>query len=907
MARTLIGRLVLSLQAKGLGEANKVARALDQIERKALKAGSKGVGSWGVQFQRQLDKFGLAAAEIRKVEDSWKRLYGTMNNEKRFGSARAATISHWKTDTISRLARERAQLDQHFRTVEKSARAHSMRVGNILRPGFVMMGAYTGTYFAGMMGVRALDASAGRRREQFRQRAAAIPENERGAIFDRAEELSARFPTIPITQIMEMARTARNTMGDTERGLAILDDLVQAFVALQSAKGIDTAVSELDGLIRGIDNLGQNASGELGIKNTKEIIDAMVRASQIEGMQFDPGKFWQFARRSKIAGPALSTDFLGAVAPAFMQDLSPDSFGMMLSSAYKAFVIGASDTASKVNLAEQRRMGLRGRTGNAGKGTLVDDDLFGKNPYAWVQKHLIPALKRDGIDLADDTAVTKAVAKLSRNSFATGLLTRMVTQREQIERLIKLYEQALGKDIADEARHNDPYLGWQAFKSSLSNLSAALIPIDHINAGLNGLADGINALARFSQDYPELTWLGAAGVAGAGYFGGKAIFKALSGGFGLKTSALALNGSAAALTRAAAALGASAGADVAGGGPWGRKGKGVGRGGHLGKLGGLGGFAAGWAAHALRFTRGRLAVFALLYDLESQRTELVKKYVAGGMSLNEATYKSFEDMRARTDQSFNWLIDAAAEAFTSHLPKKNKSKIDTKEELQELTNNIVARFDRPPTLNEQSTNRRKFAKWYQEYGALRLLGGKEPGSVLRQLKWVVPTPRPEPPGPLGKISASIAAHAPKDGDDPLKRMPKPQLLRDWDPALAEFSDEMVKMLFAAVAATTNGLLPLPIYPGTASGAKVPVPTPRPEQPRARPSIDASEAVTTAEQAGQQVKDALSITVKPHVNTESIDKLLAKARAARAELRALAAEAEAEARKLGIEVRRSYSD
>ncbi|MBA67994.1 MAG: hypothetical protein CML30_03905 [Rhizobiales bacterium] len=49
----------------------------------------------------------------------------------------------------------------------------------------------------------------------------------------------------------------------------------------------------------------------------------------------------------------------------------------------------------------------------------------------------------------------------------------------------------------------------------MQNLSAALIPIDSISAGLNNLADGINALARAGEDNPFLAALGI----GAGTYG----------------------------------------------------------------------------------------------------------------------------------------------------------------------------------------------------------------------------------------------------------------------------------------------------------------------------------------------------------------------------------------------------
>lgn len=198
-----------------------------------------------------------------------------------------------------------------------------------------------------------------------------------------------------------------------------------------------------------------------------------------------------------------------------------------------------------------------------------------------MQKHLVPALKREGIDLDNNTAVATAIGKLSGNSNASAMLTRMVTQREQTERWLRIMGEAMGLDAAEDARHNDPIVGWAGFKGALKNLSAALIPIDAINAGLNKLADGINGLSKLAKDDPALAGFGLA-MSGYGmYAGGKFAINKIGDLFGLRASALALDGSAAALTRAAVMLGGGSAGDIVGGG----KGKVAGKVGWLGALG----------------------------------------------------------------------------------------------------------------------------------------------------------------------------------------------------------------------------------------------------------------------------------------------------------------------------------
>lgn len=565
MAQTLIGRLLLRIKAEGLGEANKVVNAMDQIERKARTMGATGVRSWGVGFQKQLDRLKLTADQIKEVERSWVQLHNSMKTRRIDRAMRSAEVSHWKTSTISQLGMTRAAVEEHFKKVEAGARGHIGRMKDIMRAGIVMAGAYTMPYFAGVMGLEALGASSEQRREFFRQRMANIPEGDQQKIFDRSKQLSAKYPSVPITSIMEMARSSYTTMGDTERGLGVLDKMVESFVALQSARGLESAGNMLIGLLRGLDNLGTNKNGQVGIDQVNGLIEAATKAGQVDP-DFDPGSFFTFARRTKVAGPALSPEFL-ARASVYMQDMGPDAAGNSLAMAFKGFVLEAVGSAGgKKYLAERNRLGIRDENG------LVDRQLFGSDPDQWVVKHLIPALVKDGVDMNNDTAIAAAVGKLSGNSNATGLLTRMVTQRQQIERWLSLMDNASGTAAAGEARENDPFVAWKGFTSALQNLSAALVPIDTISAGLNNLADGINALAAVANDNPFLTALGiGAGTYGA-YKGVQWGAGKLADMFGLKASALALDGSAAALTRAAVALGGSA---VADGVPGGGKGKGA--------------------------------------------------------------------------------------------------------------------------------------------------------------------------------------------------------------------------------------------------------------------------------------------------------------------------------------------
>lgn len=571
MSRTLIGSLILRLRAEGLGEADKVVQTLKDVENTARRMGTAGVGSWGVGFQKQLNALKLSTKDIQDVERSWIRLHESIKSRGLDKAAGRLDVSHWKTNTLAVLAQQKADLDRHFNDVEKRTRSHTMRMTDIMKAGFVAMGFYTLPYGAGLAAREGLTASSERRRERFRQQMAGIPDAEQQKLFDASEATAQKYPSIPVTDVMEMSRSAFTVMGDAERAAAILDKMAASLVVLQSARGTDAAANMLVSMIRGLDNLGANKDGQIGVDQVNEMIDAVARATQVDP-DFDPGQFFEFARATKVAGPALSMDFL-ARTPVFMQDMGSGSTGNALAMAFRAFVLEAVGSAGgKKYLAERDRLGIRQN------GKLVDSELFGSDPDRWVLKHLVPALQKDGVDLNNDTQVAAAVGKLSGNTTATGFLTRVITQREQIARWLGMMENAVGTETAGDVRFQDPFVGFEAFKKAFENLAAALIPIDTINAGLNSLANGINALAQVAEDNPALAAMGIGGATAGTVMGAKALYDKLGNAFGLKTAATEL-------TVAAKMLQQAAGADITGDIPGG--------GGKKGRAGWLGALAAG--------------------------------------------------------------------------------------------------------------------------------------------------------------------------------------------------------------------------------------------------------------------------------------------------------------------------
>lgn len=547
MARTFIGELILRLKDEMSGKAKTAANNLDtSIDRIQRAARQLNKTTWGGQFEERLRKLGASAGDIDKLRTSWDNLHTSMTSRNLGKAMQSLEKSNFKTAALG-----------YFSDIATKAKDAETNIGNMharwkeAAKDMAVYGTIGAIMYGGANAIRGgVVSSAEMMREKSRWRDANIPDSERDAAIAEADRLTTQYPSAGLLSIVELARKARAMMGDNERGLAILPDLARAFVALQSAKGTDAAVQELEGFLKGADVAGLNAPGQRGIDSIRSVIAGWVRAAQVEGRDLDVGKFLEFSRYGKMAVPGLSDRFLAGVLPAIVQDFGPSQFGNALNMAYKSFVIGSNSVAGKKNLAAQRALGIRS---GEGKGELVQDDLFGTDPYAWVNQILIPALKKQGVDTENNVQVSKAIAELASNSNATTVLTRLVTQKAQIDRLLEQYDAAKGLESADTAAMQDPFVAWKGFIESWRELAAEIKGMPEAVAGLNMLTSG---LQRFATALREKDGGAQALLAGAGLGAGFAAWKITAAIWGLMTAGTNLNTAAAALQAAAISLGA---------------------------------------------------------------------------------------------------------------------------------------------------------------------------------------------------------------------------------------------------------------------------------------------------------------------------------------------------------------
>jgi len=557
MAKTLIGQLIFRLRTEGLGEAQKVTNAMRQVEAASMRLAKSGSTPWGNGFQRQLDQLRLSAKDMKEVERSWIHLHDTMKSRSMADALQKNSIAHWKTNTISTLAQQRAAIDAHFKAIEVNAPAHGKRMSNIMRALTYSLGVYSGIAGVGMAGREGLRAASERSRVDAENYYRGLSDSERSKIETAADEVSGRR-RVSKTSAMEVAADAAMNFPSTDAALQTLDTQIAAFKAWANTYGEETAIGYLRAFNRAMDNINVDSPDEY-----KGMIDNFMKAWQVTGKDVNPQEWAQAIKYARSSGKVFSHDFLSRVLPFVIAETGGSDAGTQLRAGFDQFIVGR---ATRESLETQDSYGLRqgvqrdkkGKMTDAG--ALVQGDLFAQNPLEWFNKVLLPKLQERGVDTGNAVTLAEEIGSLTNNRLSSDSAIKAILGWVQMSRqLNERFPNAKGLAAADSMDDRSLSSSTDALVTSFGNLAAAVIPVQSvINPALNSLADGINALAAVAKDNPALAALGM-GVAGAGlYGGGKFALGALADVFGLKSSAIALDGSAAALTRAAIALGGSA-------------------------------------------------------------------------------------------------------------------------------------------------------------------------------------------------------------------------------------------------------------------------------------------------------------------------------------------------------------
>lgn len=547
MARTLIGELLLRVKAD-TKEAETVSKALQKIEQDSKRLNS---APWGLGMQKQLDKLKATPREFDLVRRSWERLNEGFQSRNLTDAMRKSDIAAWRQATVSHLTAVRAKLNE----TERSAGRLHTQFENMKKFGYLMGGGYTGLYMASTGTRAALTAASRERVQQAEMKYAGLSEGERGKIDSSADNYVAKY-NLNKAEVLEVLKDSSLNAIDTDTALSMADPMMKAMLVLKNLFGKEGAVDGLRAFNKAMDNMGVQ-DPELYTK----MLDGYVRSQQVIGRDISPESYAQAIKFARAPGKAYGKDFISTWLPYMAAETGGSDAGGKIRAAFDNLATGRTPVAQ---LERQIELGLRQGVvrSNKGKivdpGTLTESDRFYANPLEWMDGVLKPALVKQGIDVNNSGDMAAYVGKIVGNRLAGDMLFGALEQFDQYKRQKeKRGDNAFGLKAADTIQAENPFAAFDAFKDAMSNLSAAVMPMDTISSGLNTMASVINNFQQSLRDGNPAAWGGLA-LGGTAIVGGP-VALLLKAGWDLITAGTALKGSAAALDAAAAKLGAAGG------------------------------------------------------------------------------------------------------------------------------------------------------------------------------------------------------------------------------------------------------------------------------------------------------------------------------------------------------------
>jgi hypothetical protein len=576
---SLISALSLVLKDDVSKPARTVAMALKDVEAN-IKLVAKEMAGAGAsdKFVASLAKLKLSKADIESVAAAWRDYAKS--------AALAADSSQWTAGQIAGVRNwERANLSA-LRTVkaEQQAYARSLRAMPQQQPGMMRQagGAIGGLLpFAGpailkvvadgLKGASAIQA------QDIANRVAAIPPAEAAAASRQAVSLSAKYTNLNTEELLQLYREVRSVLPNSSEVPGMMDPAARA-KAVMAAGGLDTS-----GLIFAL-----KAAELVGSAKTPEkltaFLNAFLKAQQVEGKTITPEGLYDFAQQLKAAAPNLSPSFVNTLGPLLAQEMqggkagtSVQQFEKQLQGGFQGNLHMAAKEFVSLGLAKKSDFETT-KTGDI-KGMKRGHEVVGANlantdPDKWVYKVLVPALRKAGFKTTEE--MIKELPRLFPNTNAANLVAKFIQQQDQWTAKEERISAGAGLN-AYEDQSQGAGVAFGALKTQVQDLVSVFDSpaMKGIGGGLSALASGIGA-AKIEVDQLAQAFPGAArgladvataaGLAAGGFLTLK-LFTGFTGGFGLKSSAVALDASAAELSAAAARLGvggiAGAGAGAA--------------------------------------------------------------------------------------------------------------------------------------------------------------------------------------------------------------------------------------------------------------------------------------------------------------------------------------------------------
>ena len=323
--------------------------------------------------------------------------------------------------------------------------------------------------------------------------------------------------TLPSENLKHLADIAYAT-GGMSSAVGILPQLAQANAVLNAMKG--GGHDEVFNLVKALEQKGL-ATPE-NRDQFMSYVDMMTKAVESSHGRVTPAMFQRAFVYGRTAMLGWDENFITEILPRLIQSMAVGGGGggsgttgpgNALMSAFAKVVQGqmpknAAEMLQSFGLADVSHI-----TGSSQSQTNVHGaELFGKDPYEWVQTFLVPALKARGIDMTDNVAVGQAIAKMFPVRTASSVLTEMALQGRaamgaeespfEKDRRLTLQAMGAGQSYASLG-DKDPFTIWAKLTAQMKAFGEAMSPLEQLKLDwLKDLTPFVSSVSQMAMANP---------------------------------------------------------------------------------------------------------------------------------------------------------------------------------------------------------------------------------------------------------------------------------------------------------------------------------------------------------------------------------------------------------------------
>ena len=550
---TLDIRLIddVSPGAKAMADAlQRAGERASQFEKSAARALSSGVSE---KLLAKLKGMGAGAEHVTGITKAFGELAKAQNIT--LGAGTKLTLEQtqaWKNLENVTLSTTRAQLSAERAVADAQSRNHSRRLSemaserqhfrahlrDMIKEASAATGIMGGVFGAVKVGEHAIKSGAEYNTEvQNLKDAGSRVSPYIPAAVAEANRVAKEVPGTTAAENLRVINETRMAFGGIEesiRNLKLLQEASQAVKIASEGKSQPSA-EEMGQAFAKVFEMRGVAMNEPEFKKQS---DAAVQAMVATRGRFTPDKMLDFAQgagRGTISN--MSTRYLTQVVPTLVGDSSSPSMVGNQQKAFRQIIMGHLSSKMQVEawekaglIADRSKVHKKGMSPGWDAGAVVDWQMALSDPDQWVEKHLLPGIKKQGVDIMNPLQLSGSLGGLAPKGRANDYLESVsqAASRKQLHADAGQYTDAhsAAEVVADHARL-DPSQGVQNVNAGITSLFSTLTSpmMPAIGTALDYLRDKINQLNEAAQKSPavQTATVAAAAVAipTAGYFATK--------------------------------------------------------------------------------------------------------------------------------------------------------------------------------------------------------------------------------------------------------------------------------------------------------------------------------------------------------------------------------------------------